>query len=83
MVEWRRRLADCYGAVTRRGFGAAEEMDAHYRQLTDDQRETLARRYGATQAVLYSDTPTHHEELYADKYFKLVRISGSRDGSKP
>ena len=77
MVEWRRRLADCYGAVTRSGFGAAEEMDGHYRQMTDEQREILVRRYGATHAVLYPDTPTRLKPLYADKFYKLVRLPGS------
>ena len=75
MVEWRRRIADCYGAAEGGGFRAAEELDGQYRRMTDDRLEKLARRYGVTHAVLYSETPSRLAVLYEDERFKLVQLS--------
>ena len=74
ILEWRQRLADCYGAVTQSGFAAAGEMDWHYRSIPDEQLRYLRYRYGATFAVLYRGTPSSLPELYEDETYKLVEI---------
>ena len=74
LLEWRRRLAECYGPVTGGGFKVIDQMNEYYRRLTDAELTARARRYGATFAVLFTETPTLLETPYADENFKLVRI---------
>lgn len=74
MLEWRKRMADCYGDVEEGGFGAIRPMEENYRRMTDERRMDLARRYGATHALLFPETPTRFEVLYEDPIRKLVRI---------
>ena len=74
MVEWRQRLRDCYGEVEKTGWGAATEMDAAYRRITDERLQFIAQIYGASYAVLYLDTETALPVIYEGRTFKLVEI---------
>ncbi len=75
MIEWKRRIVDCYGPVDGAGFEAAKTMEQNYRHMTEERLVDVAGRYGATHAVLYPETATRFEVLYADRAFRLVRIS--------
>lgn len=79
MLEWRKRMVDCYGVVEEGGFGAVRPMERNYRRMTDERRMDLARRYGATHALLFPETVTRFEVLYEDPLCKLVRIPSRAD----
>jgi len=75
MIEWRKRLVDCYGTPSAAGFAAISEMQANYRHITDDRLLQLRRKYGVTHAVLYSDTATSFPVLFAADGFQVVAVS--------
>jgi hypothetical protein len=74
MLEWRRRLADCYGETRQRGFAAASEMQRHYASIPEGRLLWLREKYGATYAVLFERTPCRFPLLYVDDRYKLVAI---------
>jgi hypothetical protein len=74
MVEWRRRLSDCYGEAERAGFKAAFEMDRSYRAITDKKLIYIAKKYGSLYAVLYKETPTPFPILFENDTYKIVKI---------
>ena len=79
MLEWRKRMADCYGHVEEGGFGAIKPMEKNYRRMTDERRLELARLYGATHALLFPETATRFEVLYEDESCRLVRFPAAAD----
>ncbi|HUW57361.1 MAG TPA: DUF6798 domain-containing protein [Planctomycetota bacterium] len=74
MLEWRRRIRDCYGEVRGAGFHAEKEMIANYRHITEQKMRFIARKYGAAYAVLYEETPTAFPVLHQNTPYKLVKI---------
>jgi hypothetical protein len=74
IIEWRQRLADCYGDVKQRGFAAAGEMEWHYASMPEGRMLWLRQKYGATYAVLFASTPCEFPLLYTDDRYKLVLI---------
>ncbi len=76
MLEWKRRITDCYGDVAMDGSYEAkvEKMDRNYMAITKEKLLYLAKKYNATYAVLYSVTPVDLPVLFANRYYKLVSL---------
>lgn len=79
MLEWRRRLDDCYGPVHQHGQAAREEMIANYDRLTDAELARIAHQYGAQYAILYADTPTALPPLARTDAYQLVQVPPSAE----
>ena len=74
MEEWYARML-----FTHTGGGNGElpnlmALDAHYATIDDEHLRAVRRRYGATHALLWPGVSTDMPELFADEYFKIVRI---------
>jgi len=78
MAEWYERMLDCYGSPHCGGFSGCDELDNQYRRITEEQMLETRRKYGATHAVLYSETPCDMPVLFQDALYKVVRIESSR-----
>ncbi len=78
LVEWRRRLEECYGPVAGSGFAAARAMDAGYHAIDEARLLRLRDLYGIDYALLYADTPCEFPVLYRDQFFKIVGLPQSR-----
>jgi hypothetical protein len=74
IIEWRQRLAVCYGDVSSKGFRAAGQMDANFRRISEEKILQVAERYHATYAVLYRATECRFPTLHENKTFKVVSI---------
>ena len=74
LVEWRKRLLDCYGEVESRGFQAAREMNKLYKDITTERILSVAKKYGASHALLYQDTPSEFPVLFENELYKIVKI---------
>ena len=83
MLEWRRRLNDCYGGTTKLGYEAVDEMDHGYHAITSERLTSIRSRYGADYAVLYADTPNLPlPVLYANSQYLLIDLK-PLDGPAP
>lgn len=74
MVEWRRRLFDCYGRPESAGFAALAEMTTNYADISDSALRRLQMKYDVTYAVLFRDTRSSFQEVYATDVFKIVYL---------
>lgn len=74
MVEWKKRLDDCYGDSGEGGLAAPEAMARRYAAISDAQLARLAATYGAAYAVLRPTPPTRYPVLFANQAFRLVRL---------
>ena len=72
--EWRERLRVCYGDVSAGGDLARQQMDEHYRGVSDETLSLVRDRYGARFAVLFVDTPTDRTVLYENTGYRLVAL---------
>jgi hypothetical protein len=72
--EWRERILAVYGDGEEGGFAASRKMDRVYRQINDDKLLELAKRYGASHALLYIETVTDLAVLYADDNYRIVEL---------
>ena len=72
--EWYRRSIDCYGDVDGTGYAACRQWQEAYRAIPTERVVLAARKYGATHAVLHTDTPTDLPLLYSDESYKIVGI---------
>jgi hypothetical protein len=75
MREWAQRMEALYGKVEGGGFTAQRAMIDNYRIGDPARLEAAARRYGATHAVLYADTPWAGPVLYQNAEYKAVQLS--------
>ena len=73
--EWRERIRVVYGDVEGGGVAANEALDKAYRATSDAHLRQIADRYGATHALLYSETATGLPELYVDGTYRIVELS--------
>jgi hypothetical protein len=71
---WRQRIRAVYGEVDETGFAALDAFDRAWRATTDEHLHELARRYGATHAILYGETPTALPTLYASDQYRVVSL---------
>ncbi len=78
LVEWRRRLEECYGPVAGSGFAAARAMDAGYHKIDEARLLWLRDLYGIGYALLYAETPCGFSVLYRDVFFKIVALPQAR-----
>jgi len=74
MLDWRRRLIDCYGPTTLTGFDAVDEMRNHYDIIRPDEILAVQQKYGATYAILFRKTPTDWPVLTQTQTYKLVQL---------
>lgn len=72
MREWYKRMARLYGPLQSGGFAGLRVMQAHYARSPN--WAVAAREFGATYAVLYSDTPWSGPVLGQAGAFKAVRL---------
>lgn len=83
MLEWRRRLEDCYGSTAKSGYEAVDEMDRGYHAITSESLTSIRSLYGPDYAVLYADTPNLQlPVLYANSRYLLVDLT-SLEGPAP
>jgi len=80
MAQWRARLEDCYGQVSKSGFDVVGEMDDSYRRITTESILLVAGKYQVSYAVLYSGTPCDFPVLFRNSVYKVVRITPGHDG---
>ena len=74
MVEWQRRMFDCYGIPGAVGLAARAESDENYRKIRDSEIEKLQIKYGFSYAVLYRETPTDFPVTYQNRKYKIVLL---------
>lgn len=79
MVEWRRRLRDCYGEMKHAGWPGAGELEDAYRHITDERLLFVAEKYGASYAVLYRWTETALPVVCQNIAFKIVKIEAAQE----
>jgi hypothetical protein len=71
---WLERLRDCYGPVAERGFDALTEMDQAYRAISKEQIRQVGQEYGASYAVLYTQTACEFPVIHTGSRYKMVQI---------
>lgn len=76
MNEWFERLTDLSGGQLprERGLDNRRPLNDAYGKLTAEQLLALARKYGASYAVLFKASPVPFEVLYANEGLKLVKL---------
>jgi hypothetical protein len=75
MIEWRRRLENCYGGTSKIGYDAVDEMDRRYHAMTHERLAVIRSLYGPDYALLYADTPdVGLPVLYANSQYMLVDL---------
>jgi hypothetical protein len=80
MIQWRRRLENCYGGTTKIGYDAVDEMDRCYHAMANERLALIRSLYGPDYALLYADTPdVGLPVLYANSQYVLVDLK-SLDG---
>ena len=79
MVEWKRRLRDCYGEVEGVGRAARSKMDVNYRRISERRMVFLARKYDVSYAVLYRNTPCKFLVVSENKSFKIVSLRSTEE----
>lgn len=72
--EWRERLWECYGDVKKSDTAAAREMDRLYVSITDEKISYIAKKYKASHAVLYKETPSDFPVLFQNDTYKIIEI---------
>jgi hypothetical protein len=75
MLEWRKRITDCYGDVARMDKQGLMQMKMNFFEIKDAQLTRLAKTYGATHAVLYLGTPSALPVLCRNQAFKMVVLA--------
>jgi len=75
LSEWHDRLVDVYGVTKFAGWQAEADWDMRYREMTDERLEQIARKYGASYAVLYCQTKTQLLMAFENECFRVVRFS--------
>ena len=76
MLEWWRRMNDCYGDL--RGLSRSEgmeKMENVYQALTSEQILRIGKRYGARYAVLYQPSLSELPVIFKNDRFTLIAIS--------
>ncbi len=59
MIEWKRRLFDCYTWTDKKGFDAVLwAFEPNYKIIDKERLKSLRLKYGSEYAVLYKDTKT-------------------------
>lgn len=80
VLEWRSRMIDQYGPPASSGFAAEREFDESYRMITDSHLRALCGSYGATHAILYSETDSNLPVLDANEVYSLVVLDQCSPG---
>ena len=85
MAEWMERVVSLYGipaasVLESQDYGReeSEPFDERYRAFTDRTVRSICSRYGATHAVLFSDTATAYPVLARNDTYQLVEIDDCR-----
>jgi hypothetical protein len=74
ILEWRSRMYALYGTPTTTGFAAEKEFDDRYRSISDGHLMSLCQSYGATHAILYSETETSLPVITSNGVFSVVEM---------
>jgi len=79
MAEWEQRMHYVYGHTDRNGHAALAHLENEYRAIDDSRLVAIGNRYGATHAVLYTDTETDLPVIYEDEQYRIVVIPRSNN----
>jgi hypothetical protein len=72
---WLERLTDCYGETgSEAGFELMNSLAHRYREIDDARLRLIAKRYGATHAVLYRETASGFPTLAEDDSYRIVSL---------
>jgi hypothetical protein len=74
MLDWKKRIFDCYGVPEAKGWEALKEMKQKYRFIDDAKLLALQSEYGFTYAVLYRDMETKFPIVAENDEFKIVAV---------
>jgi hypothetical protein len=74
MLDWKKRIFDCYGVPEAKGWDALKEMKEKYRFIDEAKLLALQSEYGFSYAVLYQDTKTTFPTVAENEEFKIVVI---------
>ncbi len=75
MLEWYKRITDCYGYPAVLGGGMIAELDRNYKELNDDILITLKEKYNISYAVLYKQSSTHFKVIFENTKYKVVDLN--------
>lgn len=75
MKDWRQRLLDVYGWTEQKGFDAVQwAYMPHYRIISTEKLLKIQEKYGASYAILYTETKTDFPVLFENAAYKLVYL---------
>jgi hypothetical protein len=74
MLDWKKRIFDCYGVPETKGWEALKEMKQKYRFIDDAKLLALQSEYGFSYAVLYQDVETKFPIVVENNEFKIVAV---------
>ena len=74
MIEWKKRMEECYGKTESVGHQARDDMIEHYRNIDDSRIRFLQSEYGISYCVLFKETQSGFPVLYENERFKIVSL---------
>jgi len=75
MLEWYKRITSCYGKPTNTGFSMIPELEANYKEISDEKLLFLKGKYDIDYAVLFSETLTDFDVIFQNNTYKIVNLS--------
>lgn len=74
MLEWHKRITNCYGSPTAMGFFMIDELNENYRYINDSKLRALSEQYDFSYVVLYSETSTSFNVIFQNRKYKIVEL---------
>ena len=68
MLEWYRRIEDCYGLQE-------NSFEKVYQNLDDARIQELQKKYNFNYAILYQETETKIPVIYSDSEYKIIDLT--------
>lgn len=75
LAEWYQRIRDCYLQDPNGEVPLLMDLDEAFHSISDEQLTRVGQKYGVNYAVLYADTDTMLNVVYADAKYQLVQLS--------
>ncbi|MCH2170863.1 hypothetical protein MK489_08765 [Myxococcota bacterium] len=74
MLEWRRRLDDCFGPTRESGWRAAQELARAYAETPPESRVAGNCRHSASHALIRGDHPTSQPVLATRGRYRIIAL---------
>jgi len=74
MVAWYQRIVDCYNTTDKTGFTAVQGLKENYKSITDENIQSVSKKYSATHAILYTETPSYFPVVDSNEEYKIIAI---------